>query len=638
MLTKEQKLKTQIQALADLLLKFTPRQLTHIHEYTDAACTDVHRNTDLIFPLGFTLHAFTQLPKGLQSPSILKWQRKLKQYLSEQQTELGTFNYWDRTSPHFTQFRLPDDVDDTACASAALVRAGEVINETVFFATLELEARLGGPYTTWYIGRAQDKEQRWQDVDPVVNAHFLYFAALYGVELPQTRDHLLQAITKQKTNSPYYLSELIFYVYFARYAHAAKDDAVKRALVASLPRYSARWLLADKLFYALTLLYCDQQLPSKLWKELISLANTGNLLPATTICYGFDIAKKVHSYVGSPAVSTALLLEVLCLQHAQQFPYVDPIVAATAKEYATLMEKIHTEAANHPHAKYLVKSIDWTKTYRAVSLPYLFAHSYRAKLTANQQNLLRSFATAAFWGWLEYTLLDDILDKQKPPTDYVILEVYRQLRIHHSQKLPLWWREEMSSSWQEINDYYLWEATQGRIDPESAIAHTIDLDNTYILKRMAPFVKGLQTLPKLLNIPEANIAHWQEFFSNLFLLDQLDDDSHDWEDDLARHILTSTVSLMLKLKSQHSKQEFRDIFWQYALPVVLQWADEAESTARLHLQKIHKTMLSTEIWEQMLEKSYAPFALAHQEKTAFTKYTQSQPSTKPKEERTQAKP
>lgn len=99
-----------------------------------------------VFPTALALHSLTFA--GAAASPIAE---RAADFLLREMSEGGFWRHWSRAHPHYRL--LPYDLDDTSCASAALLRAGRRIpdNRSVLAAN---RAR-GGMFLTWLLPRAR---------------------------------------------------------------------------------------------------------------------------------------------------------------------------------------------------------------------------------------------------------------------------------------------------------------------------------------------------------------------------------------------------------------------------------------------------------------------------------------------------
>jgi len=143
----------------------------------------------------------------------------------------GSWSYEGRSTT-----RVPPDLDDTACAAAALLGAGARPDLAFYRLLWENEAAPGGPYYTWVGVNAGDHLLARQ-VDALVNANLLLCAGLAGMALPGAAAYLCDVAARSdwETASDYCLTPhlLLFCV-----ARAYADGAVN-ALAPAMPALGA---------------------------------------------------------------------------------------------------------------------------------------------------------------------------------------------------------------------------------------------------------------------------------------------------------------------------------------------------------------------------------------------------------------
>jgi hypothetical protein len=100
----------------------------------------------------------------------------------------GSWSYEGRATT-----RVPPDLDDTACAAAALGALGERPDLRVFRLLWENEAAPGGPYYTW-AGVNSGAHLLARQLDALVNANVVFCAAMAGFDLPGASAYLRERI------------------------------------------------------------------------------------------------------------------------------------------------------------------------------------------------------------------------------------------------------------------------------------------------------------------------------------------------------------------------------------------------------------------------------------------------------------
>jgi hypothetical protein len=174
---------------------------------------------------------------GLQTPV----RQRLADYLRDQRSPLGSYNYWAKDSPQRRLQPYPDDLDDTCCALIGLVLNGTALEPADLAAFVKLlvnaEVRPGGPYRTWLV--PTDSAAVWRDIDLAVNANVAYLLSLVSQPLPNLTAFIEAAVRKEQLRSPYYASAYPLIYYLSR---AYQGPLTGKLLAATdrLPRRTAR--------------------------------------------------------------------------------------------------------------------------------------------------------------------------------------------------------------------------------------------------------------------------------------------------------------------------------------------------------------------------------------------------------------
>ena len=146
-----------------------------------------------VYVTTFVLHALAQLRP---SPLIKEIQERAINFLLREQEDNGAWNYEGRDN-----HKLPNDLDNTACAIAALAQLDQK-PELSFYALLwQSESAPGGPYYTWLDINDREDDPRARNVDALVNANILFCCGLLDLSLPKTVYYLEQVIRAEAYDS-----------------------------------------------------------------------------------------------------------------------------------------------------------------------------------------------------------------------------------------------------------------------------------------------------------------------------------------------------------------------------------------------------------------------------------------------------
>src|SRR5690606_25105474 len=199
--------------------------------FTEVEAINKVREFKVNFPAGFVLHLFSFFDDSYLSPKLLNLKKDLIKFLAVE-SDHGSVNYFTKEFIPVSEFKLPDDLDDTALVLSALFKHNVPIHENAILKIIPLESKPGGPYITWYVDKSKLDKDDWRvDIDPVVNAHLMYLMALLKIDLENTRTFLRKSLKEKKISSPYYPSGFFFYFYLSKYISVKNDRVLKREIL-----------------------------------------------------------------------------------------------------------------------------------------------------------------------------------------------------------------------------------------------------------------------------------------------------------------------------------------------------------------------------------------------------------------------
>jgi SAM-dependent methyltransferase len=203
-----------------------------------------------VFPTAVMAHSLSFAPQA----SVVR--ERAFDFLAREMGPGGLWKHWPREHPHHRE--LPPDLDDTACASAALAHAGRAIpdnrksllanrNKAGLFFTWKLTAaQLLHPLTLYFFFRRTSAKPF--DVDAVVNANVLFYLGA----IPETRpvvDHLLRVLRENGETAcdKWYDNPFVVWYFFSRALHTVAPEAgelIERKIAAAVPSSALEQALA----------------------------------------------------------------------------------------------------------------------------------------------------------------------------------------------------------------------------------------------------------------------------------------------------------------------------------------------------------------------------------------------------------
>lgn len=519
----------------------------------------------------------------------------------------------------------PDDLDDTFVALAALYGYDpKLIGGTVLANVAKIltgvEAREGGPYRTWLVGA--DSNDKWRDVDVVANSNVGYFLSLLGVELPNLRSLIEEAVANGKFSSPYYPGVIQVAYFVSRFYKTGKcSRAIADLVLAERARRELNPLESALAISALIELGLGDEIGAGEADRLTRVASEGEWKPYA-FCIDPSRGGKTR-YAGSAALTAAFVAEALVKYseigklgnaESKQFADLDILegIKSLARERCNLLPENLKQVAR--------RQIETTKDKEIAMLPYRF-HRALGKLGGGiAPEKLESLALANLYGWMAYTVYDDFLDGEGRPlllsaANYFLRELTALYASLGEEFLRLY-KNLMNT----IDGANVWEQLHCRVTVKDGIA-TLPRDLPFqTVANLADRSVGhaLPAVALLLEIgcPAESIEVKQllAFFRDYLIARQLHDDAHDWKEDLSRGQLNSVGARLLRSwkKGAPARQsdtfnlgedipELQRLFWRSEIETVIADIRSYLALARASLGQL-KILENPAGLEELLEK------------------------------------
>ncbi len=561
------------------------------------------------------LNCLNSLPGSSLADSVRK---KAARFLLFEKGKFWSFNYWQRNSAEAKLMPYPDDLDDTACALAALADfnpkliTGKALSNVVKILTAA-ETKPGGPYKTWLTdGKAK---KVWQDVDLAVNANIAHFLSMQKTELPNLTGLFDNAIKANKFESSYY-PDIFPVVYFISRNYKGCQNKRLSSYLRSrrLPNFSWGNPLNTALAVS-SLVNLGFHKSHELEKSIGYLLDNFNGKSWQTNAFCLDPARKGRAhFAGSPALTTAFCLEAmhkyLFLQKQSHRQAVTGRVFSPQE--GILYRKVVSLAKNRfsalsPEVKnsalqIFEQTIAKDTDRQIILLPFWFrqAMGENGKPVTDEQ--IADLGLANLYGWIAYSIYDDFFDGEGkiellPAANISLREVttfYSQLLGHNKDNYKIVQRIldniEAANAWE--SRHCRGEAANGRLVVPK---HLPDFKN---LRQLADKSLGHALGPIailiLLNFKHNSrqIKNLISFFTHYLIARQLNDDAHDWLEDLrAGRINSIGVEVLANFDKktfnfQRDERKLQKLFWNEVLPHVAQNIFKHTKLARLALAHI----------------------------------------------------
>ncbi|HOX10692.1 MAG TPA: terpene cyclase/mutase family protein [Candidatus Moranbacteria bacterium] len=575
-----------------------------------------------IFPACLILASLDSLP---QSKVLGKVKSKSAKFLLSQKSDFWSWNYWKRNSPESKDAPYPDDLDDTCCAMVALIKhdpksisikaVSKVVNLLTF-----CESKEGGPYYSWLT--PPDADKGWKDIDLAVNSNIAFFLSLQEVTLKSLIALTEKAIDSGEYASPYYHSQYSVIYFISRWYKGKKKDKIISYLLKKRLENDS-WGNPLETALAVSALINFGYEKEKLEKSIGYILKNqieGEWRACPLI---IELVKnKQKHYSGSAELTTAFCLEAL-----GKFSAKDKLIENKRKAgIDDKPKKIHRKIINFTDRRFSNFNPELNEKFLAVRkkilkgdranqitlLPYYFQKSLKNNKAVNE-NILVELGAASLYGWMAYTIYDDFFDGEGNRELLSLANIcLRELtsiygdNFAKNEKFLQFFKNTMD----RIDSANAWETSNCRAKISgSHVTIPNQLPDFGKLERLADRSIGHALGPvavlylRIGNVESSEIKKLMAFFENYIIARQLNDDAHDWEDDLKKGQLSPTVVAVLKKHSRRRgnkstkeldlKKEIKElqkIFWY---EVIQEMCDKT----LFHVKKARKHLLDITVME-----------------------------------------
>lgn len=544
------------------------------------------------FPTMIVLRA---LPVGL--PGTEELVSKAISFLESQFSEEFTIKYWPRGCAEETTFFIPDDIDSVACAVGGILKhrpnwlTGDRMAKLAKAMTRQ-ETKVGGPYRSWYTELAD-----WEDIDPVINANLASMLARLEISLPPLHEYLSNQAQQELPRSIFYTRDAICWYFLSRAGYTPPSIVIERwkQIAAENPLYEiCRHLIAGLPLSELELAAINQGYGMWIDPALNNVTFEGGS-PAMTLALWLEANPPQTQSNATPQVSAHSLIEPV--QQALQTrcnALPSPLKENLQKEIQRLFQK--------PQAATLTN----------------FARDIKACFRSTieiPEPILVTLGTATCLGWIAYTVYDDFYDAEPNlhalPVANLALRELTQLYLEatpspefHNTYRDIMDKIDAANAW-EIHHLRLQHKPEGwqfPVElPPTAGTSLADRSLGHALTPLAVF----QLAGYSPSSPESQAL--LTFYQHYLTARQLEDEAHDWEEDLEKGLLNE-ASLRIfhtltppsnPFKLAEEITGWREHFWQYTILDLLDTIDQTILAAKAALQTL-ESLLSTQPFRQAL--------------------------------------
>ncbi len=524
-------------------------------------------------------------------PKTLEIKKKSARFLVSQKSTNWTFNYWVRHSEESRQVPYPDDLDVTCCALSALftyepeIVTGDALAKVVNILTL-LENQEGGPYRTWLVDSHAPKE--WRDVDIAVNSNIAYFLHLFKVKLPNIDLLVETSFDQKKLISPYYVSELPVFYFISRfytgsyvrkfvnqilrgYSENAWGNPLSSALaISSLLRFGLR----------------DERIEKGI-KYLLKNQNQDGSWSSSPFVIEWNREETI--FASSASLATAFCIEALSLHLGLNNTIKTKeihVVNSKKKSDVSYCVRKRFEKLKNPSKdaafSYLDSILMLNDKHHITTFPYILKKALGTNGSTIPETILKKLAEAHVYGWIAYMIYDDFMDFEGRVELLSVancahrefVKIFKDLMFH----VPSF-ETTFHSILDTLDNASFWENKNCRDQK-----HLPDFGDLSILAEKS---FGILLVPLFMvsfggvSMKSSNAKRMMLFFKHYLIAKQLNDDAHDWEEDLKKGNITA-VGKMVLLSSKKATQ--KEIFWEETIVDVCGLIQEHLAFARKKLE------------------------------------------------------
>lgn len=570
-------------------------------------------------------------------PDTTSIQRKAAQFLLVNKNANWSWNYWEKNDPIRKITPYPDDLDDTACALLALGQYdSKIINGSVLakFAQLLIanEVSVGGPYLTWLVPK--DLRTQWGDTDIAVNANIGNLLAHHGVSVEGLENFVDNSLKSGALTSPYYVGKIPTLYFLAPWYRGKNLQLLESLVCNELKKPSHDALMLSMLICSYCMLGLPATLLPRLIKKLMSMRQSDHW-PALAL-YVHNTSSSSTVYAGSAALTTALALQAIysCQKIINQGL---PSQSSASNEKFLKQALKYSEELPHSelrenYQKHIKRTVEHDKLGQIKDIATITAQAYQVSLSPTIQTHLN---LASLHGWIAYTIYDDFIDEEGQPADLGVANLaLRQTTLHFTQALPNdhAFQELVDSALNVVDVANSWEIANARAPRK----------NNQIIIKSLPKYKDYSKLAERSwghilaasgvvissgrTNTRAELQHLHKFFHHYLIARQLNDDAHDWEEDLHKGHLSAAVTLLLQDSSNGSVTLNSDMdalrlhFWEHTIVKIAKLVRKHTKLARQALATCAMLDASKYLsWVDMLDEAVSQALRERNETKKFIK-------------------
>lgn len=546
----------------------------------------------------------------INSPLAETVKNKSAEFLLKEKSEYWSFNYWFRESDWYKKEPYPDDLDDTFCALAALyeyrpgIFNGDIMAKIVTMLT-SAEKDEGGPYDMWLVP-AHGRET-WNDTDLVVNSNIAYFLSLQEISLPKLNAFIEKSIEADDYEFPY--NKIYPGIYFISrfYSGKYRDRMIKMLLSKQEP--DGKWENPLRTALSVSSIINLQSKPGLYDKQIEKAVNylyktqgkQGGWKP-----YSFYFQMRLPEktlYAGSDSITTALCLEAM--NKWQKLNQTDSAALKTDKFISArqiknqILRTVKNRFAQcgedlRSHAlPFITRMLKTDEDQKIMLLPEIFRSALGKRAKEVPDQLIIKLGAANMFGWIAYTIYDGFFDGEgeKAKLSVANTALRESARLFRSAVPDSGFEDFTDRIFDIIDSANSWELKHARFDTKKGLK-SADLPQYGRYGQLADKSLGHALGPAAILFYLGHSEESQElkelmsFFRNYIIARQLNDDAHDWEEDLNAGRINAAAVQVFNKRTALQPGELRELFWHNAIPKITDEIFGFTKSSRINLKRL----------------------------------------------------
>lgn len=474
-------------------------------------------------------------------------------FIIEQGGLSGSINYQKQTGKN----RYPDDLDDTFLSLSAISRhePGMIGTETLLSAVsllVHCETKEGGPYYTWIV--PGEMRAKWDDVDIAVNSNIYHFLTGQDVTLEAMDEYFDDRIGRLDFSSKYYHRPVVVVYFISKWYRGRHSARLADFILSQRKPGCAVWENPMETALAITALSNLGRTGSETEAAMDGLLGVGDeSLAAPYPMFIERVSEGKTSYGGSAACTVAAVIEAIQTR-SRRMPNVrrdgDSAAVARIKKRANLMLSRTPDLIRRGLDRETARIADSPAGKDIFLTGLRFRKNLHGRIRSRvSESDVMDLCAAGVLGWIGYSIYDDLMDGHGDPSLLPLANACARAARSRFAEAPLSKAvlETVEGILDKTEAATLWERLHARTHPcdygdlsvlwEKSLGHAI-----------GPFLITAAASPRDSGSRTAVL----EFFRHYLAARQLNDDAHDWADDLREGRVNPVGAMVLDLDPESS--------------------------------------------------------------------------------------